>query len=133
MHVLNQDHYTKTVVYQPGRYVLTQEAVGTRYAYVIIRTFFDPADPQDLKAAHKTQDAIEVQQASPGQFHVPRWDEKSLTRVREPLLRLAALSDPESALDGFGDRGEVSPIRHLIATAAGWGGLPRVAAMYSSV
>jgi hypothetical protein len=46
---------------------------------------------------------------------------------------LAALSNPESVLDGFGDQSEVSPIRHLIATAAGWGGLPRVAAMYSSV
>ena len=133
MQVLNQDHYTKMVAYLPGRYTLTQKDVGTRYAYVIIRTFFDPADPQDLKAAHKTQDAIEVQQASPGQFQVPRWDEKSLTRVREALLRLAALSDPGSVLDGFGDRGEVNPIRHLIATAAGWGGLPRAAAIYSSV
>ena len=133
MQVLNQDHYTKTVAYLPGRYTLTQKDVGTRYAYVIIRTFFDPADPQDLKAAHTTQDAITVQQASPGQFQVPDWDEKSLARVREALLRLAALSDPNAVLDGFGDKSDVSPVRHLIATAAGWGGLPRVAAMYSSV
>jgi hypothetical protein len=134
MHVVNQDHHTKVVSHEPGQYTLNQQAVGTRYAYVIIRTFFDPTDPQDLKSAQKAQDAIRVEQASPGTFKVPRWDQKSLTRVRDALLALAALSDPNAVFDSsFGDQGEVNPIRHLIATAAGWGGLPRTAAMYSSV
>jgi len=30
----------------------------------------------------------------------------------------------------FGARGEVDPIRHLIGTAAGWGGKPEAAAVY---
>ena len=33
----------------------------------------------------------------------------------------------------FGARGEVDPIRHLIGTAAGWGGLPEQEAFYLNV
>ncbi len=35
--------------------------------------------------------------------------------------------------DAFGAKGQVDPIRHLIATAAGWGGNPDKDATYLSV
>jgi len=38
MHVVNQDHYM-FVESEPGTYKLTEDAVGTRFAYITIRTF----------------------------------------------------------------------------------------------
>jgi hypothetical protein len=134
LQVLNEDHFTKLVAYQAGRYTLTRQAVGTRYAYAIVRTFFDPADPKDLEAAHRTQDGIRVEQASTGVFQIPRWDAQSLARVHNAVLALAALSASGGMSgDGFGDTGQVKPVAHLLATAAGWGGLPRADATYSNV
>ena len=66
MQVINQDHYTVAVEHDPGRYTLTREQVGTRYAAVLIRTFMDPNDADDVARANALQDQIEVQQAAPG-------------------------------------------------------------------
>ena len=52
MHVVNQDHYM-FVEAKPGKYDLTEENVGTRFAMVGIRTFVDPKDADDLKKAHE--------------------------------------------------------------------------------
>ena len=58
MHVVNQDHYM-FVESEPGTYELTEEKVGTRFALVTIRTFYDAGDPDDLAQAHAAQDKIE--------------------------------------------------------------------------
>jgi hypothetical protein len=56
LQVINQDHYSFAKI-KPGRYELTQNEVGTRYAYLIVRTFCDADDPDDLKATNALQDA----------------------------------------------------------------------------
>jgi hypothetical protein len=129
--VINQDHFTKLVVHEPGPYTLTMEAMGTRYVFVIIRTWLEPTERNDIKIVHAAQDAVTVEQESVGKFEAHDWDQKSLARLRDALLVLGSsgLGDGRS----FGDRGEVDPIWHLIATAAAWGGLPKSAAMYVSV
>lgn len=45
---------------------------------------------------------------------------------------LAAKVGPDTA-EHFGSRDEVDPIQHLLFTAAGWGGNPREAAVYTAV
>jgi len=40
MHVVNQDHYM-LVESEPGTYELTQDSVGTRFALVTVRTFYN--------------------------------------------------------------------------------------------
>jgi hypothetical protein len=132
MQVINQDHYTKKVVAKPGRYTLAQKAVGTRYVAVVIRTGLDPADPQDIKTVNALQDEIKIKQQAVGAFEVPDWDRTSLAKLREALLVLGSRLSSEGG-DMFGDKKEVDPIRHLIGTALGWGGLPRTAAVYISV
>jgi hypothetical protein len=130
MLVINQDHSTLPVEHGPGEFTLTKEKVGTRYVAVLFRTFADPNDPADMKAAHALQDQIGFRQASPGTLEVPDWDLESLKKVREPLLVLAAtLGDFRGA---FGDKSKLDPIRHLLGTAAGWGGNPDAAAVYDS-
>jgi hypothetical protein len=55
MHVVNQDHYC-FVEAKPGTYELTEDTVGTRFAYVTVRTFYNAGDPDDLAKAHAAQD-----------------------------------------------------------------------------
>ena len=43
--MISEDHYAVDVAYAPARRTYTQGDVGTRYAFVIVRTFADPRDP----------------------------------------------------------------------------------------
>jgi len=128
MLVINQDHSMLPVEHGAGEFTLTKEKVGTRYVAVVFRTFVNPNDPADIAAAHALQDKIAVRQKSPGAFEVSEWDEASLTRVRGALNVLALTLPSFRGL--FGDARKLDPIRHLLGTAAGWGGNPDEAAIY---
>jgi hypothetical protein len=128
MLVINQDHYAPMVVYKPGSYTLTQENVGTRYVAVLFRTFMDPNDPADIKAAHDAQDAIQVVQASPGKFEVPDWNEDQREKLSGILGSLFPFVPDSRGM--FGPKDRVIPERHLIGTAGGWGGNPLEDAKY---
>ncbi len=127
---LDEDAHVPFVAYGNGPYTLTREQVGTRYVLVAIRTLVDDT-PADLRAVHALQDGITVQQKAPGRFEVPDWDQGSLAKVRRALTQLGDhLPDTRNA---FGPRGQVSPVRHLIATAIAWGGNPDKDALYLTV
>lgn len=130
MMVVNEDHYVPEVIYDAKPHTLTKENVGTRYAVVAIRTLVDSNDPKDLDVVHKLQDAIKVSQKDAGKLEFPNWDEASLTEIRNALLVLAKHNPSFS--HAFGKKGEVDPVSHLIATAAGWGGNPDKDASYAS-
>ncbi len=131
MQVVNEDHYVPEVNYGAGSYTLDKEKVGTRYVVVAIRTLVDPADPEDVKEVHALQDAIKVEQASAGAFETPDWDQASQKTVRDALLVLqSTLPDFRKA---FGTKDDVDPIRHLLGTAAGWGGNPDKDATYLNI
>jgi hypothetical protein len=108
-----------------------KDKIGTRYVLIGIRTLVDPADPNDVKQVHTLQDGIKVDQKEAGKFEVPNWDLASQKKVRDALLVLAStITDFKNA---FGAKGDVDPIRHLIVTAAGWGGTPDKDATYLAV
>jgi len=131
MQVISEDHYVPAVYYGAGKHVLTRENVGTRYAVVGVRTLVDPASPEDIKQVHTLQDAIQVSQKAPGALQLPDWDPASQKKVRDALLVLqSTLPDYKGA---FGKKGEVDPVRHLLGTAAGWGGNPEKDATYLNV
>ena len=84
-----------------------------------------------MRQVHALQDAIKVSQKSPGRFEVPNWDQASQKKVRDALLVLGAtMPDFKRA---FGTKAEVDPVRHLIGTAAGWGGNPDRDATYLNI
>ena len=121
MHVINQDHYSFAKI-TPGRYELTQEMVGTRYAYIIIRTFLDADDSEDVKATNAAQDAIKVEGGGSGPLDLPEWNIDQMMAARDALNTLAKLGiDNVGAL---GTKAETQPIKHLIFAAVGWGGMP---------
>ncbi|MCX7302706.1 MAG: DUF1214 domain-containing protein [Rhodobacterales bacterium] len=128
MLVINQDHYDKLVAYDPGDYTLTMDDMGTRYVEVIIRTFVDPNNPDDVQAANALQDQLAVTQADPGTAEFPDWNQEQRVAIRKLLNQLAPYSD--GTLPKFGDVGEVDPVSRLVFTAAGWGGNPTKAAIY---
>jgi len=130
MLVINQDHSMLPVEHGAGRFTLTREKVGTRYVMVLLRTFADPNDPADMKAANSLQDRVRVEQANVGTFEVPDWDEASLHTVRNALNVLAATKADASGM--FGDKAKLNPIDHLLGTAYGWGGNPKEAAVYQN-
>jgi len=49
--IVSRDHYT-WAEYGPKELVLDEKTVGTRYALLLVRTFLDPNDEADVKAAH---------------------------------------------------------------------------------
>ena len=57
MQVISQDHFTTEAVYAPGSFTYTKEIVGTRYAFIAIRTLADPQNPDDMKAARMLSDS----------------------------------------------------------------------------
>ena len=128
MLIINEDQYNPLVAYKAGSYTLTRENMGTRYVAVAMRTFMDPNDPADVKAAHAAQDAIKVIQAKPGKFEVPDWDQQQRAKLSAGLASLFEFV-PDSR-DMFGKKDKVNPERHLIGTAAGWGGNPLKDAKY---
>ena len=131
MMVINEDHSIRPVEHAAGSFTLTREQIGTRYVIVIFRTFADPNDPADVKAANALQDLIQVRQSAVGEFKVPNWDEASLHKVRDAINVLAMTKSDTSGM--FGDKSKLNPIDHLLGTAYGWGGNPKEAAVYLSV
>jgi len=132
MQVINQDHHVVDVYYGAGAHTFDKDKAGTRYIMTAFRTLVDPADPDDLKQVHALQDAIKVEQpGGPGKFEVPSWDAAGQKKVRDALLVLAStMPDFRKA---FGTKDQVDPIRHLIASAAGWGGNPDKDATYLNI
>ncbi|MCA9258071.1 MAG: DUF1214 domain-containing protein [Planctomycetales bacterium] len=129
--VISQDHFMPVLKHGGGEVTLTMDSVGTRYALALFRTFADPNDADDMKAAHALQDAIRISQASSGKLELPDWDKESFEQTRKDLNVLASkLSDLS---DGFGKKGQVDPIGYLMASSYGWGGNPPRGAKYVGV
>ncbi|WP_036964567.1 DUF1214 domain-containing protein [Promicromonospora kroppenstedtii] len=129
--ILDNDHFVSDVLHDAGEHQLDADRVGSRYALVAVRTLVDPDDAADAAAVAAVQDAVTLTAASAEPFVPPEWDPASLDATRDALLALAA------GLRGFdrmfGSREQVDPVRHLIGTAAGWGGLPTTEAAYVGV
>lgn len=129
--VVNRDHYVNRVFHRGGRYDLSVAEFDTPYVTLAMRILVDPNDPDDVAEVNRLQDAFAVETAASCPFELPPYDQTSYEATRRPLLELArGLPDFRHA---FGKRGEVDPMRHLIGTAAAWGGLPDSEAIYLNV
>lgn len=128
---VSEDHSIFPAEHGGGEFTFTQESLGTRYAALIVRTFADPADDDDVAAANALQDRLEIRQADAGSLQLPDWDQESLDAVRAAYLALAATKADIGGL--FGIKGKMDRLDHMLGTAMGWGGNTREAAMYTSV
>ena len=133
LQVIDEDHYTPAVVYQPGPHTFSKADIGTRYVLFLVRTFVDPNDPADLNTVHALQDKLTFSQAGPGKFEPANWDLTSARKIRDALNALATANGGLDSSRMFGPADKVDPVQHLMGTAAGWGGNPRDDAYYEGV
>jgi hypothetical protein len=91
----------------------------------------DPNDEEDLKEAHRLQDAVGVEQANMGKFEVPDWKKEEVEKMRVAINVVASTVTDSSKL--FGMKEELDPVYWMLGAALGWGGLPGTAATYAVV
>jgi hypothetical protein len=129
--VVNQSHYVNHIYHDAGTYELTVDEFDTPYVTVAIRVLADPNNEDDLATVHALQDLFQLDAKSARPFEPLEWDPASLDATRNAILELAK---HVSGFGGaFGSKAEVDPVKHLIGTAAGWGGLPSYEAFYINV
>jgi hypothetical protein len=129
--VVNHDHHINRIYSEPGEYALTIDEFETPYVCVLLRVLVDPENAADVAAVNAVQHGFSVAANEPHPYPMPDWDTDSLDAVRATLLERARSREGFSG--AFGSRAEVDPEKHLLGTAAGWGGLPEREAMYVNV
>ena len=129
LQMINENQYTRAVIYGAGTHVLTREMVGTRYAIAVVRMLVDFSSEQDVQQVHSLQDAIKVSQPNSGAFVIPNWDEVSRRKVQAALLQLGTTVADTRRMFGA-EENEVDPVRHLVGSAMLWGGNPERDALY---
>ena len=129
--IVNQDHLINAVYHDAGTYPLTVDQFETPYVLVGVRILVNPLDDSDLAEVAQLQDGLKLESGSGTPFVYPDYDAASMDATRDALL---ALAKGLKAFDRtFGSRDQIDPVRHLIGTAAGWGGLPTEEATYIGV
>ncbi|WP_232847728.1 DUF1214 domain-containing protein [Occultella kanbiaonis] len=129
--VVNEHHYVDAIFHDAGEHHLSVEQFGTSHVVLAIRILVDPADAADVADVSALQDQIRLECASSSPFEMPVYDVTSLDETRDALLSLARNLSGFDRM--FGSKDQVDPVRHLIGTAAGWGGLPSSEASYIGV
>lgn len=129
--IVNEGHYVTSVLHDAGAHRLSRADVGSRHAAVALRILVDSQDPDDVVEVNRLQDRVTIEAGSAEPFAMANYDPAGFDATRDALLDLAR------GLTGFdrmfGRPEEVDPVRHLIGTAAGWGGLPSSEAAYVGV
>ena len=126
--VINEDHYINEILSDAGTHELTMERFDTPFVAAVLRVFINPNDPDDLAAAHEIQDGLSIETNSSADYSHPEYDEESRSEAAKAINGLGKLV-PDSTRT-FGSKSQVDSTRHLIGTAAGWGGLPETEAFY---
>ena len=129
--VVNQDHFINGVFSGGGSYTLDQATFDTPYVSVWVRLLVDSADAEDVKIVNELQDQMVIEAGSAKPFVLPLYDEDMYKAMIAALLNLGPFLPDSSRM--FGPKEEVDPVRHLIGTAGGWGGLPEQEAYYVNV
>lgn len=126
--VVNEHHHINRLFHEAGVYELTVDEFDTPWVLVAARILVDPDNPDDVAEVNRIQDGFVIESAGGAEFVYPDYDEATLDATRAPLLELSrGLSDFSAA---FGREDQVDPVRHLLGTASGWGGLPEEEATY---
>jgi len=129
--VVDEDHFINKVYHDPGTHKLTMEEFDTPYVSITIRTLVDASDPDDVAKANALQDQLKIKAKSAKPYTHPNYDKETYKVIYEALLILGKGMTDTSAT--FGKKEDVDPVRHLLGTAWGWGGLPEEEAYYLNV
>ena len=127
---VTEEHYNPMAITAPGTYTLTQEAMGSRYVLLVIRTQVNMKDDADMKTVDALQDALVLSQSDRGEYIVTNnWDVNEVLAMRAYYQALA-VEKHISTSEMFGKKGEVSLENHNCGAACGWGGFTPDQAVY---
>jgi hypothetical protein len=129
--IINNDGYVNDVYYGAGTYELTTEKFDTPFVGVVVRILANAEDPADVAAVNKLQSQVKINAVAQAPFVMPDYDEASFKAALEPILALS--KGLQRVTKGFGSKSEVNPVHFLLASAAGWGGLPEKDSIYLNV
>jgi len=126
---LSQNHDIYPAIIAPAKVTITEEEIGTRYIFVALRTFADPADSKDMDAAHKLQDAVIVKQTDSGDASgIPEWNQEQKLAMREAYNTQGSTFGNTGKM--FGVKCDRSYFDDAMGVAVGWGGLQAKDAYY---
>lgn len=129
--VVDEDHYVHKVFHRSGTYKLTMKEFETPHIVLVGRILVNASDEADIKAVKALQNQIVIDAASAKPHTHPAYDPESYHKTLSALKTLSrGVGDTRRT---FGKKKDVEPIRHLLGTAAGWGGLPTEEAYYLNV
>ena len=129
--VVDEDHYINKVFHRSGTYKLTMKEFETPYIMLAGRILVNASDEGDIKEVKALQNQMVIEAASATPYTHPTYDQESYRKTLYALIELSrGLGDARRT---FGKKKDVEPIRHLLGTAAGWGGLPTEEAYYLNV
>lgn len=129
--IVNEQHLINRIVHTAGTVELTTDEFDSKHVFVGVRILADPEDESDLATVAELQTGISLSAVSATPYAPPAYDTVSLDETRDALLSLAKGVGGYRGM--FGTAEEIIPVRHLIGTASGWGGLPESEAAYVSV
>ena len=120
--VIDENHYNPYVIYSGESVHLTLDDVTVgEHVYLLMRT-----SEEDMQAR---QDAAVIDAKSARPFVSKPYDPEQLDQVRAELIERMPEVQARAYL-AFGTKDEVDQEVHLVASAAGWAGLPAKHAMY---
>jgi len=126
--VIDEHHYTVAVLYPGDTLTITKDMVELgNHVYLNIRTGVRSLDSAGFAEAHEHQDSYVIQANSSKPYEPKDFDRESLDSVRNVLLEKAV---NVKAWRAFGTKEEVDSLDFLLASAAGWAGLPAKHATY---
>ncbi|MGD1892709.1 MAG: DUF1254 domain-containing protein [Cyclobacteriaceae bacterium] len=121
--VMDENQYTIAAVY-PGdtvNIIPSMVALGD-HVFLNIRTGVRTLDEEGYAEAHRHQDSIKIIANSANPYVSKNFDTTSLNEPRQRLIaRMDEATQPQYY---FGTKEEVDSLNFLIASAAGWAGLP---------
>lgn len=135
--VVTEEHYNPMAFSKPGKYVLSKDNIGSRYASLVIRTQVNMLSPVDMEAAVKLQSQLDLivhDDTAKGSYspsHV--WDMNEVLQMRAMYMTQVTEKVEQGIVkssDLFGKKGEISLENHNMGTAYGWGGLTADQAVY---
>jgi hypothetical protein len=71
MQVIDEDHYTHTVIYEKGEHTINRDQIGTRYVAVPVRILVDPTTPTMRRLYTNSRTASPSTRTSPAASTYP--------------------------------------------------------------
>ena len=129
--VINNDGYVNQVLHGSGKHALTLSDSGTPFVVILVRTLVDSDDPQDVAAVNALQEDMVIDSGQSAPFIMPNYNQMEYQTAHDSLIELARQVPDSHGM--FGKKEDVDPIRFVIGSAMGWGGLPGQEAEYKNV